>query len=327
MKHDKIKELEQTIQNEYQNLAGLVVYKGGAPVYQGCFNGFTSGDAVHVYSVTKSIVSALVGIAIHKGYIKSVQQKVLEFFPGYVAAPGETLAQTITVQNLLTMTAPYKYETEPYESFFTSSNWVNFALDLLGDPKHTGEFLYSALVGVHILAGILVKATGKPLLDFARENLFSPLGICVEENIVFHNAEEQLAWYGIAKHKNGWVVDPQGINTAGWGLTLTAADMAKFGQLYLNGGVWNGKQIVPASWVNESTAEHSRWLEMNLPYGYLWWLIDKEDRAYAAMGDGGNVIYINPKKQMVVSTASLFMPDAKDRIELIKRYIEPIFEV
>lgn len=222
------------------------------------------------------------------------------------------------------MTAPYKCKVEPYEEFFASDNWVNTALDLLGGERHTGEFVYSPIIGTHILSGILVKATGQPVLDFATENLFSPLRIHVTHNVVFHNKEEQLAFYEKDKHTSGWVVDPQGINTASWGITLTTADMGKIGQLYLNSGVWNGKQIISAWWVDESTKEHSRWDELS--YGYLWWIIDDKEHIYAALGDRGNVIYVNTKKKMVVSIASLFIPDAKDGIELIREYIEPIFE-
>ena len=127
------------------------------------------------------------------------------------------------------------------------------------------------------------------------------------------------------KNTSGWVVDPQGINTASWGLFLTPVDMAKLGQLYLNGGMWDQKQIVPTEWITESTREHSRCIQWgNLPYGYLWWIIDGD--CYAALGDGGNVIYVNAKKKIVVSIASTFIPDAKDRIELIKKDIEPMFE-
>lgn len=222
------------------------------------------------------------------------------------------------------MTAPYKYESEPYEEFFASDNWVKFALDLLGGEEYTGEFRYAAIIGTHILSGVLTKATGQPILDFATENLFSPLGINAMHNVVFRNEEEQIAWSTKDKHTRGWVADQQGINTAGWGLTLTPADMAKIGQLYLNGGLYGGRRVLSSKWIEESTTEKSRWGE--LPYGYLWWIIDEEEHTYAAMGDGGNVIYVNTKKQMVVSIASFFTPDAKDRIELIKEHIEPVFE-
>jgi CubicO group peptidase (beta-lactamase class C family) len=95
--------------------------------------------------------------------------------------------------------------------------------------------------------------------------------------------------------------------------------------LYLNNGIWAGKQIVSPEWIAESTSEHSRCIQWgNLAYGYLWWIIDGD--SYAAMGDGGNVIYVNTKKKMVIPIASLFIPEARDRIELIKKYIEPAFE-
>ena len=100
--------------------------------------------------------------------------------------------------------------------------------------------------------------------------------------------------------------------------------MTKIGQLYLNDGTWQDKRIISAQWIDESTKEHSRW--GNLSYGYLWWIIDDKEHSYAALGDGGNMIYVNTKKKMVISIASSFIPEAKDRIELIQAYIEPMFE-
>lgn len=315
--------LEKIINSSYNNTAGIIVLKNGKTLYENYFNGYTAANNLHVASVTKSIFSALIGIAIENGYIKSIDQKVLDFFPDYTVSKGEKAIQSVTIKNMLTMTAPYKYKSEPYEKFFTSDNWIKAALDLLGGKGQAGQFTYSAIVGTHILSGILVKATGQSVLDFATENLFSPLEIHVGHNVVLHNKEEHIAFFQ-DKNVSGWVADPQGLNTAGFGLTLTPMDMAKIGQLYLNRGVWNGKQIVPAWWIDESTKEHSRWGELS--YGYLWWIIDEKEHIYAAMGDGGNVIYVNTKKKMVVSIASLFIPNAKDRLKLIKEYIEPMFE-
>lgn len=323
MNQEKIKELEKTINSDYGNITGIIVQKNGIKLYENYFNGYNADNAIHVFSVTKSVFSALIGIAIDKGHIKSVDQKVLDFFPDYIVKTSEKTIQDVTIKNLLTMTAPYKYKFEPYEEFFSSDNWVKAALDLLGGEGHTGEFLYSPIIGTHILSGILAKATGQPIFDFATENLFSPLRIKVPHNVELRNKEEHIAVMN-NKNTNGWVVDPQGINTASWGLFLTPADMAKIGQLYLDGGMWDDKQIIPAWWIDESTKEHSRW--GNLSYGYLWWIIDDKEHIYAALGDGGNVIYVNTKKKMVVSIASLFMPDAKDRIELIMEHIESAFE-
>jgi CubicO group peptidase (beta-lactamase class C family) len=317
--------MEKIINKSYNNIGGIIVLKSSKTLYENYFNECTAASTLHVFSVTKSIISILIGIAIDKGYIKSINQKVLDFFPDYTVKREEKTIQNVTLKDLLTMTAPYKYKSELYTEYFTSDDWVNSALDLLGGKGKIGEFRYTPLIGPDILSGILVKTTGQSVIDFATKYLFSPLGINVPGNVVFRNKEEQLAWYK-AKNVRGWVADRTGVNTAGWGLSLTPMDMAKIGQLYLNEGIWDGIQMIPEWWIEESTKQHSRCNQYKLSYGYLWWIIDDKEHIYAAMGDGGNVIYVNAKKKMVVSIASLYMPHAKDRIKLIKEYIEPVFE-
>ncbi|BBF43097.1 6-aminohexanoate-dimer hydrolase [Lachnospiraceae bacterium KM106-2] len=322
--HQIIKnELESKLSNDYSNISAILVERDGTPLYERYFHGTTAANAVHMFSVTKSIFSALIGIAIEKGYLKSVDQKVLDFFPEHTVDPKNKTIADITLKHLLTMTAPYKYKTEPYVAFFSSENWVNTALDLLGGDGPIGTFLYSPIIGAHILSGILVRVTGQSTLEFATEHLFAPLGISVQ-NIAFHSKEEQMAWTSNPLKTNQWVVDPQGNNAASFGLSLPPSDMAKIGQLYLNHGVWDGKQILPAKWINDCTTEHSKW--NTLSYGYLWWLIDEKEHSFAALGDGGNALYINPIKQLVIVVAAQFVPNAKDSIELIKGWIEPIIE-
>ena len=324
MKQDKVIELEHKINKDYKNIAGITVLKDGKIEYENYFNGCNSESTIHVYSVTKSIISILIGIAIDKGYIKSIDQKVLDFFPDYIVKKREKSIHNVTLKNLLTMTAPYKYIIPPYIKYFTSNDMVNFSLDYLGGLGKIGKFKYTPLIGPDILTGILVNVTGQSVLDFARENLFSPLGINIDENITFNSKDEQLE-FNKATNISGWVVDKAGTNTAGWGLSLTARDMAKIGQLYLNKGIYNEKEIVSTKWIEDSTKEHSRWKKLNLPYGYLWWLDNDKEHIFAAMGDGGNVIYVNSDKNIVVSIAALFEPNITDRIEFIKEYIEPIF--
>ena len=321
MEQIKTEELEQKINGGYGNTTGIVILKDGKVLYEKYFQGCTADSRVHVYSVTKSVISILIGIARDKGYIQSMEQRVLEYFPEYKVKRGESVIQDITLKDILTMTAPYKYRFfAPYIKYFTSSDWVKFSLDLLGGRGKIGTFRYAPLIGPDILSGILVRATGQSVLDFAAENLFEPLGIKVENNLLFESKEEQMA-FNQSTDISGWVTDPMGIHAAGWGLTLTPMDMAKIGQLYLNGGTWEGKQIISSKWIEDSTKEHSRWKKENLPYGYLWWV--NED-GYAAMGDGGNIIYVNTKKKLVISIAALFVHKAGDRIELIKKFIEPI---
>jgi len=322
MNQQQVAALEKAIDRDYGNIGGLVVRKEGETRYENYFQDCTATTAIHVFSVTKSIVSILIGIAMDKGYIESINQRVLDFFPDYTIKRGEKTIQGVTIRNMLTMTAPYKYRSAPYTKYFTSDDWVKAALDLLGGKGVVGEFRYTPLIGPDILSGILARATGQSVLDFARNHLFSPLGIRVEKNIVFKDKEEQFAFLK-AKNISGWVTDPNGNHTAGWGLTMTAMDMAKIGQLYLNGGTWDDKRIISAEWVGESTKEHSRWEAHNLPYGYLWW--PGVGNGYAAMGDSGNIIYVNADKKLVVSIASLYQPTARDRIKFIMEHIEPVF--
>lgn len=323
MDPENITALEKTISSEYSNIAGMVIQKDGTKQYKNYFNGYSCANAFHVFSVTKSILSTLIGIAIDQGYISSIEQKVLDFFPEYTLKRGEKTAQRVTIRDMLTMTTPFKYKSAPYTKYFSSTDWVKSALDLLGGKEEIGSFRYTPLIGPDILSGILTRATGQSVREFAQDHLFAPLGIEILQNVVFHSKEEQLSIMK-DRHECGWVTDPQGVNSAGWGLFITPIDMAKIGQLYLNHGAWNNKQLVPAQWIDESTSTHSRWGK--LLYGYLWWIIDEDEHSFAALGDGGNVIYVNPAKNLVVAIASLFKPTAKDRIELIKKYIEPIFE-
>ena len=324
MKQEKIPEMETAIAVDYNNIAGMVVLKDGRAVYENYFGGCTAESRIHVFSVTKSIVSILFGIALDKGYLDSIDRKVLAFYPEYAVKRGEKTIQHVTIRDILTMTAPYKYKSTPYTKYFTSPDWVNFSLDVLGGKGQIGAFRYAPLIGPDILTGILAKAAGQSVLDFAGENLFDPLGITVAQNITFHSKEEQMAFYK-ATDMSVWVADPSGVNAGGWGLTLSPMDMAKIGELIRNGGVYDGTRIVSEKWVRESTSEQSRWAEQDLPYGYLWWVLGQE-HGCAAMGDGGNVIYVSPDQNMVVAIASRFQPRVKDRIEFIRKYVGPIFD-
>ena len=324
MEQKQIASLENKIKKESGNIAGIIVLKEDNVVYENYFNQCSENDPIHIFSVTKSIVSMLFGIALGKGCIKNLDEKVIEFFPNYQIKKREKTIQHITIRNLLTMTAPYKYRFTPYQKYFSSEDWVISSLDFLGGRGKIGDFRYAPIIGIDILSGILINTTGKSVLEFAQDNLFYPLGISVEKNIYFQNKEEQLDFYK-SKGANGWVADPNGTNTAGWGLSLTTMDMAKLGQLYLNEGYWNGRQIISDKWIIESTQVQSVWKARHLKYGYLWWVIDEAEHSYAALGDGGNAIYVNPKNKIVVSISSLFVPRVKDRIDFIKREIEPLF--
>lgn len=221
MNEEKILELEKKISNDYSNIGGIVIFKDGQTLYEKYFNNCNASSRFHVYSVSKSVLSLLFGIAIDKGYIKSINQNVLDFFPDYHVKRNEKTIQHITLKNLLTMTATFKYKLGPYHfiKYFMSNDKLKFSLDLLGGKGQIGEFEYIPFVAADILSGILISATGQSVYDFATENLFSPLGITVEHNIILQNAKEQMA-FNNSTNISGWITDSKGLNTGGWGLTL-----------------------------------------------------------------------------------------------------------
>lgn len=316
----RFKQLDVIIEADYANMKGISISRSGHRLYKKYLNGCDEMTSIHIASATKSIMSILLGIAIDKGYITGVDEFVLDYFPDYVKKRGETTIDSIRIENLLTMTAPYKYKSEPYTKVYSSNDWTKAALDLLGGKGQVGTFKYTT-VGCHILSGILQKATGMTVLDFASKYLFEPLYIDLPSPLILNTKDLYMSFIKGSTSSN-WVVDPSGVNTGGWGLTLTLDDMTKIGQLYLDKGKWNGFQIVSSEWIHVSTSEHIE--EHGRPYGYLWWVIkDGIYPAYAAIGDGGNVIYICPSMELVITITSSFKPRAKDRIQLIKEYILP----
>ncbi len=324
MEHGKVVAIDRLIAEEYRNIVGVIVRKDNETVLENYYNGWKQNEAIHIASVTKSIFSLLIGIAIDKGAIQGTDQPILDFFQDYQPKRGEKTIRKIKIRDVLTMTAPYKFRYEPYTKVYSSDDWTKSVLDLAGGKGRIGAFKYTT-IGLQILSGVLMAATGRSVTDFAAENLFSHLHIAPPENVTINDKTEYLAFLK-NKQVNAWVVDPQGANTAGWGLALSPRDMAKIGQLCLNRGQWNGKQIVASEWIECSTVEHSRM--GNLPYGYLWWVINKNYRNdFAALGDSGNVIFVAPQQHLVIAIASQFMPRTKDRIELIEKNILPLFDI
>ncbi len=228
-------------------------------------------------SVTKSIVSLLVGIAIEQGMIGSVDDCVLDYFPDYKIKRGEKTIQKVTLKNLLTMTAPYKYKSEPWSKICVQKDWSIAALDFLGGRRGiTGEFQYSTL-GIHILTGIIAAVSKMAMADFANKYLFEPLTIAPRKIYVASDAEAHKAFtVGKTPKGNIWFSDDKGIGAAGYGLCLSAEEMSKIGLLCLKKGVFNNRRIVSEKWFAESTAVrlHCGGKFRDMKYGYLWWIID-----------------------------------------------------
>ena len=321
-----LSEFHSYIADNQSNICQLTVIQNSRTVINDTWNGYKADDTVHTLSVTKSIVSLLVGIAIEQGLIDGVDDHVLDYFPDYKINRGEKTIQKVTLKNLLTMTAPYKYRAEPWSKICVQEDWSTAALDYLGGRCGlTGEFQYSTL-GIHILTGIIAVVSKMTTVDFANKYLFEPLAIAPRKIYVAPDAEAHKAFtVGKTPKGNIWFSDEKGVGAAGYGLCLSAEEMAKIGFLCLKKGVFHNKRIVSEKWLEESTKVRLCCGEKfrNMAYGYLWWIIDENEGSYAAIGNSGNVIYVNADKDLVISIAATFKPAIFDRIEFIKGYIEP----
>ena len=318
--------LHNLIQKEQPNICQMFSYKDGVEIYSDEWNDYKKSDGTHVMSATKSVVSLLIGIALEQGLIKSINDKVLDYFLDYKVKRGEKTIYDITIKHLLTMKAPYKCKGDPWKKVCSSDDWTIASLDFLGGRKGiTNEFNYQT-VCLHILTGILNKASKMTTVDFANKYLFEPIGVKKHSNYLAKTSAEHKKFIMNREPKeNLWFCDPQGIGTAGYGLCFSAEDMAKIGQLCLNKGVINGKQIVSSEWIDfMTTPTHLAGKEFgNIKYGYLWWIINEDKNIYAAIGNSGNVIYIDPENNLVISVTSYFKPTVFDRIEFIEEIVKP----
>jgi CubicO group peptidase (beta-lactamase class C family) len=251
-------------------------------------------------------MSALVGIAIEKGYIQDVDQPLSRLFPEAALAEADDLKKSIALRDLLMMASglrcrdSYLYRWEGLNQMRMSGDWAQFVLDLPMDTTPGEQFEYCNGVS-YLLSAILQNTTKMKTIDFARKHLFGPLGIEIKEV--------------------DWPESPQGI-TIGYGeLWLKPEDMAKFGLLYLNNGEWDGEQIVPAAWVSASTRGLIRATLFD-HYGYQWWV----DSAgfYVAVGHKGQFIFVVPEKRLVVVfTSDLDGRDFYVPKQLLEKYIIP----
>lgn len=332
MRPDRLRELDRAIAAQYGSLLGIVVVRQGYIVFEKYHPGVGPQDTHPVASVTKSFTSALVGIAVGDafgddvggaGSLQDVDQKVVDFFPEYAPAnaAGPRRLPAVTLRHLLTMTAPIAWQTgpqgrEPLDRLCRQRDWVPFILDLIAHGGPPGKFQYSSATS-HLLSAILTRATGLSAREFANRRLFGPIGMSLIPDIAPQRSAGHLAYFAndaFAKTQAGWLKDPQGISIGGWGLFITPRDMARFGFLYLNQGVWEGQQIVPQGWVAASTAPNAN------GYGYQWWL---KPESFAASGFGGSHIFCVPGQDLVVAIASTPAGRSRDRWLLLDQYILP----
>lgn len=324
MNKQELHELVAGSKGNESNICQICLIRDGKVAYEDNWHGYKTEDAVNVNSVTKGVMSLLLGIATDKGAIHSLEQKVPEFFPGYQVKKGEKTIQDVTIRHLVTMTAPYKFKSEPWKKICTSEDWTMTTLDFLGGRKGiTGDFKYTTL-GIQILAGIIESATGERLIDIANRDLFKPLGI--PQHIIHGDSSKEDQFDFLMNkdpRKNEWYSDPTGMVTAGWGICLSATDMAKIGQLVLQGGEYDGRRVVSEEYIADMVTPHQKLGERFgfLSYGYMWYIPHEGREIYAAIGDGGNLIYVNREEGISVGVTGTFKPRIFDRVDFVEKYV------
>jgi len=283
----------------------IMILRHGKVIAEGWWSPYAPELKHTLYSTSKSFTSTAVGFAVTEGLL-TVNDRVVSFFSEELPDTISPFLAELTIKDLLTMSVGQ--DPDPTSLRFNDSNWVwsFFRVPILNKPGT--KFLYNSLA-TYMLSAIVQKVTGEKIIDYLTPRLFEPLGI---EGI-------------------DWEEDPKGINTGGWGLRVKTEDMAKFGQLLLQKGSWNGEEVIPAAWVEEATTfkidqdpeasqsrkDSSDWLQ---GYCYQFWRC--RNNAFRADGAYGQYIIVMPEKDAVVAITSE-SPDMQDEINLVWKYLLP----
>ena len=265
---------------------GLIVIQNDEIALEDYYLGNSAVTQNISWSMAKSFISALIGIAVNEGHIKSIEQSV----DAYATSLGGSGYEGVSIKNVLQMSSGVAFN-EDYGDFYSDINrWGRdfslgnsqdaFAATLKNDIE-PGTVNHYVSINTHVLGMVLTQATGRSITDYMQEKLYNPLGM---------------------EHDGLWIIDGQGMEMALGGLNLTLRDFAKLGSLYLHDGTFNGQQIVPASWVADSrTMDQPHLLPGNdFGYGYQWWMVGGDSGEFMAMGVYGQYIYINPETNTVI---------------------------
>jgi CubicO group peptidase (beta-lactamase class C family) len=296
----RLAQMEQSIRaGAFKQITSVLLARCGKLAYERYFDSEGAEGLRNTRSATKTVTGMLVGIAIDRRLLSGVSARVLDFLPDKqpLQNPDSRKAQ-ITVEDFLTMSSLLECDDENQfsrgneERMYLVEDWVAFALDLpiRGFPDWVSKPAASpygrswsyCTAGSVTLGPLLERATKQSVPDFARDNLFAPLGIS----------------------RVKWQFQPLGTAMTGGGLNLRSRDLLKLGQLYLNGGTWNGRRLISADWVARSIAPHAQARE-DAGYAYLWWLPTyrsgaRDFKCFAMFGTGGNKVLVFPTEKLVV---------------------------
>jgi CubicO group peptidase (beta-lactamase class C family) len=272
----------KAIEADNLNLHSLMVLRNGKVMAEGWWAPYAADLKHTLYSLSKSFASTAIGFAVSEGKL-TVDDKVISFFPEALPDMVSENLGKMRVQDLLTMRTGHEQDSTPALREARDPNWIR---SFLAYPvkKEPGTFFVYNSGATYMLSAIIQKLTGQTLISYLKPRLFIPLGI--------EGAD--------------WEVDPNGINTGGWGLRVKTEDIAKFGQLYLQKGMWNGKRVLSEKWIDEATSAHvpakdseSDWEQ---GYGYQFWRCRHD--AYRGDGAFGQYCIVLPKLNMVIAMTS-----------------------
>lgn len=270
---------------------GMLVMRHGFVIGEGCWAPYRADVPHMLYSMSKSITGTAVGMAVDEGFL-SVDERLIDIFPEYVGSSSAKILKAHTVWNLLTMTSGCRYNEV---GSMLDENWVRMFMESVPKFEAGSTFEYNSL-NSYMLAAIVAKRTGMTLTEFLTPRLYEPLGIR------YHD----------------WEKCPQGIEKGGWGLSLTMEDAAKIGQLYLNGGMWNGRRLLSESWVEAATRVQAPTPngELKHGYGYQIWVADEEG-SFQFNGAFGQYVVVMPKYDAIVvvfsGSSNLFAQSSLNR--------------
>ena len=287
---------DRVVAQSFPTLLNLVIVRHGLVALERAYHQGELVATSDVKSVTKSIISALVGIALREGYLTSLDQRIEEFLPEYVLTADDQRKRAISLRHLLTLRSGLKWDersAECWPALVVSSNWIEHGLRLPRLYPPGEVFTYSTL-DAHLLSAILSRATGMDMLTFANRYLFGPLGCVITT----------------------WQNDPQGYQIGGTGLHLAPRDLAKVGYLYLRRGRWEDSQLLPEDYLSASTCVQvtpQEGVYALAAYGYLWWVARiGACECFYALGYGGQLVCVIPEVDIVmVVTARLDVPPSQ----------------
>ncbi len=276
-------------------LYSLLVSWRGTTVAEQYYNGARAERLANIKSASKSVISALVGIAVDRRLLPGVTEPISTYFADLLPGPTNAAKRRITIEDLLTMRSGLETTSNRnYGAWVQSPNWVRFALGrpLLAPP---GQSMDYSTGNTHLLSAILTKATGRSTWQFAQDTLARPLGFSLAP----------------------WTRDPQGVYFGGNEMAMTPRQLLAFGELYLRGGRANGTQILPAAWIDASFVPRGRSQRGDndgRAYGYGWWMRTLAGhQAYYAWGFGGQFVFVVPDLDLVIVTTSSVAPGDQRR--------------